>query len=140
MRIPACARAEDPIFSTGPENVRHELEMEGPGSAAVVTIDSLDETAFAMMRGLHARGCACFVVAIRGPRRPAAAGPGLGGLSPREVDVLQLAADGLDTEEIAQKLCYSKRTIANILHDVITRFNLNNRTHAVAYTIRTGLI
>jgi DNA-binding NarL/FixJ family response regulator len=66
--------------------------------------------------------------------------PVLGGLSVREADVLQLAADGFGTDEIAQKLCYSNRTVANIVHDVTTRFNLNNRTHAVAYAIRTGLI
>ncbi len=64
----------------------------------------------------------------------------LGGLSAREIDVLRLAADGHDTGEIALKLCYSKRTVTNILHDVTSRFQLTNRTHAVAYAIREGLI
>jgi DNA-binding NarL/FixJ family response regulator len=64
----------------------------------------------------------------------------LSGLSEREADVLRLAADGLDTGEIASKLCYSKRTVTNILHDVMSRFQLVNRTHAVAYAIREGLI
>jgi DNA-binding NarL/FixJ family response regulator len=67
-------------------------------------------------------------------------GLGLGGLSSREVDVLRLAADGLDTGEIAAKLSYSKRTVVNIMHDVTSRFQLSNRTHAVAYAIREGLI
>ena len=72
----------------------------------------------------------------------AAAGPPMlpGTLSAREIDVLRLAADGLDTDEIARKLCYSRRTVANIVHSVIIRFNLNNRTHAVAHAIRVGLI
>ena len=61
-------------------------------------------------------------------------------LSAREIDVLRLAADGFDTDEIARKLCYSRRTVANIVHSVIIRLNLNNRTHAVAYAIRVGLI
>jgi DNA-binding NarL/FixJ family response regulator len=64
----------------------------------------------------------------------------LNGLSEREADVLRLAAEGLDTGEIASKLCYSKRTVTNILHDVMSRFQLVNRTHAVAYAIREGLI
>jgi DNA-binding NarL/FixJ family response regulator len=64
----------------------------------------------------------------------------LGGLSTREIDVLRLAADGLDTGEIAGQLCYSKRTVTNIMHDVTSRFQLSNRTHAVAYAIREGLI
>jgi len=67
-------------------------------------------------------------------------GLGLGGLSSREIDVLRLAADGFDTVEIASKLSYSKRTVTNIVHDVTNRFQLNNRTHAVAYAIREGLI
>jgi DNA-binding NarL/FixJ family response regulator len=67
-------------------------------------------------------------------------GLNLGGLSAREIDVLRLAADGFDTGEIALKLSYSKRTVTNILHDVTSRFHLTNRTHAVAYAIREGLI
>lgn len=64
----------------------------------------------------------------------------LGSLSTREIDVLRLAADGLDTSEIASKLSYSKRTVTNIMHDVTSRFQLRNRTHAVAYALREGLI
>jgi DNA-binding NarL/FixJ family response regulator len=62
------------------------------------------------------------------------------GLSTREVDVLKLAADGFDTDDIATKLAYSKRTVSNILHAVTSRYQLRNRTHAVAYVIREGLI
>lgn len=62
------------------------------------------------------------------------------GLTPRETQVLQLVADGLDTDEIALKLCYSSRTVKNILHAVTTRFCLRNRSHAVAYAMREGLI
>jgi DNA-binding NarL/FixJ family response regulator len=64
----------------------------------------------------------------------------LGGLTPREAEVLRHLADGLDTAEIASSLSYSERTIKNIVHGVISRFGLRNRAHAVAYGIRTGLI
>lgn len=64
----------------------------------------------------------------------------LGGLSDRERSVLRLAADGFDTDEIAVKLAYSKRTVTNALHDVTVRYQLRNRAHAVAYAIREGLI
>jgi DNA-binding NarL/FixJ family response regulator len=30
--------------------------------------------------------------------------------------------------------------VKNILHDVTSRLNLHNRTHAVAYALRHGLI
>jgi len=64
----------------------------------------------------------------------------LTGLSGREVEVLRLVADGLDTREIAEKLCYSERTVKNVLHDVTSRFQLKNRSQAVAYALREGLI
>jgi DNA-binding NarL/FixJ family response regulator len=65
---------------------------------------------------------------------------GLTCLTQREIEVLRLVADGFDTCEIAMKLHYSERTIKNILHDVTVRFGLRNRTHAVAYALREGLI
>jgi DNA-binding NarL/FixJ family response regulator len=64
----------------------------------------------------------------------------IAGLTEREVEVLQLVADGFDTGEVASKLAYSERTIKNILHDVVARYGLRNRAHAVAYALREGLI
>jgi DNA-binding NarL/FixJ family response regulator len=61
-------------------------------------------------------------------------------LADREVEVLRLVADGLDTAEIATRLSYSQRTIKTVLHDVTTRLQLRNRSHAVAYALREGLI
>ena len=62
------------------------------------------------------------------------------GLTEREIEVLRLVADGWDTAEIAGRLSYSERTIKNIVHDIIVRLSLRNRTHAVAYAVREGLI
>lgn len=62
------------------------------------------------------------------------------GLTPRETEVLRLVADGLDTSEIASRMCYSERTVKNVLHDLTSRLQLKNRTHAVAYAVREGLI
>ncbi|HEY0240343.1 MAG TPA: response regulator transcription factor [Friedmanniella sp.] len=62
------------------------------------------------------------------------------GLTPRETQVLRLVADGHDTSEIALALCYSERTVKNVLHDLTTRLQLRNRSHAVAYAVREGLI
>ncbi|HYN96894.1 MAG TPA: response regulator transcription factor [Pilimelia sp.] len=62
------------------------------------------------------------------------------GLTEREAEILRLVAAGLGTAEIAEKLSYSPRTVKNALHDVTTRLHLRNRSHAVAYALRNGLI
>jgi DNA-binding NarL/FixJ family response regulator len=62
------------------------------------------------------------------------------GISARETDVLRLIAQGLSTREVAKKLCYSERTVKSLLHDVTVRFELRNRSHAVAFAVREGLI
>jgi DNA-binding NarL/FixJ family response regulator len=61
-------------------------------------------------------------------------------LTAREVDVLRLMADGWDTAEIAGKLCYSERTVKNVIYAMTNRLNLRNRPHAVAYALRAGVI
>lgn len=62
------------------------------------------------------------------------------GLESREVDVLRLLAEGLDTMEIAHKLNYSDRTVKKIIRGLLDRFDLRNRAHAVAFAIRKGMI
>jgi DNA-binding NarL/FixJ family response regulator len=62
------------------------------------------------------------------------------GLTPREIDVLRLMADGLDTSEIAGELSYSERTVKNVIYGVTHRLKLRNRSHAVAYALRSGMI
>jgi DNA-binding NarL/FixJ family response regulator len=62
------------------------------------------------------------------------------GLTERELSVLRLLADGHDTAEVGRQLYYSERTVKNIVHDVTSRLDLRNRTHAVAYALRQGLI
>jgi DNA-binding NarL/FixJ family response regulator len=70
----------------------------------------------------------------------APAGLTFGGLTQRELTVLRLIADGYSTSEIATRMAYSERTIKNSIHDLVSRFHLRNRTHAVAFAVRQGLI
>ena len=64
----------------------------------------------------------------------------VGGLQEREVEVLRLLADGLDTLEIAGRLNYSERTVKNVLHGMMSRLKLRNRSHAVAFGLRCGAV
>jgi DNA-binding NarL/FixJ family response regulator len=58
------------------------------------------------------------------------------GLTRREVDVLRLVAEGMDTASIARKMNYSERTIKKVLADLMRRLDLRNRAHAVSYALR----
>jgi DNA-binding NarL/FixJ family response regulator len=58
----------------------------------------------------------------------------------REEQVLRLVAEGHPTREVARRLCYSERTIKNVIHDVVTKMNARTRSQAVAEAVREGLI
>jgi len=61
-------------------------------------------------------------------------------LTDREQRVLALIAKGHPTREVAEQLCYSERTVKNVLHDVVTKLNVRSRSQAVAHAVRDGLI
>jgi DNA-binding NarL/FixJ family response regulator len=63
-----------------------------------------------------------------------------GVLSQREMAALQLLSEGYETREIADRLCYSERTVKNIVHDLLMKTNCRNRAHVVAVAARQGLI
>ncbi|GAB1641068.1 LuxR C-terminal-related transcriptional regulator [Krasilnikovia sp. MM14-A1259] len=65
---------------------------------------------------------------------------GPAGLNSRERSVLRLLADGLDTRGIAEDLCFSERTVKNVVHDVLTKLNCRTRAQAVAVATREGVI
>ena len=61
-------------------------------------------------------------------------------LSHRELRVLRLLADGYSTAEIAGEMAYSESTIKSAIHEMTSRLELRNRSHAVAFAMRAGLI
>ena len=63
-----------------------------------------------------------------------------GALADRELAVLRMLADGEDTRGIAQGLCYSERTVKNVVHDVLTKLGCRTRAQAVATATRAGII
>lgn len=62
------------------------------------------------------------------------------GLNDRELAALQLLSNGYETREIAEELCYSERTVKNIVHDLMTKLNCRNRAQVVAVAARHGVI
>jgi DNA-binding NarL/FixJ family response regulator len=63
-----------------------------------------------------------------------------GRLTPREREVLQLAAEGLTTREIAEHLVVSLKTAEHHRGSAMAKLHLHSQTELVKYAIRTGLI
>jgi predicted ATPase/DNA-binding CsgD family transcriptional regulator len=61
------------------------------------------------------------------------------GLTPRELDVLRLMADGLTNQQIADALFVSQRTVASHAASITGKLGVSTRTGAVAHAIRHGL-
>jgi len=61
-------------------------------------------------------------------------------LTPREVQVLRLLAQGLDNEAIAQRLVVTKRTVQNHVSNIYGKLEVASRTEAMLYAIRHELV
>lgn len=61
-------------------------------------------------------------------------------LTPRELDVLRLVAQGLGNKEIAAELDLSASTVKYHLASVLAKLGVRSRTEAVSRGIRTGLL
>ena len=61
-------------------------------------------------------------------------------LTPRELDVLRLVAQGLGNKEIAAELELSAHTVKYHLASVLAKLGVRSRTEAVSRGIRTGLL
>jgi len=60
------------------------------------------------------------------------------GLSPREMEVLGLAARGLTNKEIAYRLGISDRTVQFHMNSIFNKTGTNSRTEAVALAAQSG--
>ena len=61
-------------------------------------------------------------------------------LTPREVDVLRLVAEGNANKEIAAHLSLSEETVKSHIRNILGKLGANDRTHAVAIGLKRGII
>jgi len=61
-------------------------------------------------------------------------------LSEREIEILQLVAQGATNKDIAQKLFISEHTVRNALSIIFQKLHVNSRTEAAAHALQEGLI
>lgn len=71
-----------------------------------------------------------------GSSRPAA----VGGLSPREAEVLRLVATGVTNRQVADSLVISEKTVARHLSNIFIKLGLSSRAAATAYAYEHDLL
>jgi DNA-binding CsgD family transcriptional regulator/tetratricopeptide (TPR) repeat protein len=104
--------------------------------SALEAIDGVDAPAAARrirsrLRALGARGIP------RGPRPSTRTN--LGGLTPRQVEVLRLVSEGLTNADIAAELVISRRTVDHHVSAVLARLGAANRVEAARLALAQGL-
>ncbi len=68
------------------------------------------------------------------PRAPETA------LSPREIEVLRMIAEGLGNKEIASRLKISEHTVKFHVSSIFTKLDVSSRTEAVTLGVRLGIV
>jgi DNA-binding NarL/FixJ family response regulator len=61
-------------------------------------------------------------------------------LTPRELEVVKLVAEGRTSDEIAELLVISRRTVDHHRANILDKLELRDRVDVTRYAIRRGLI
>ena len=71
---------------------------------------------------------------------PGKQAPLIDDLTPRELEVLKLLAEGLPNKEIADALIISEKTVKNHINNIFSKLHVYDRSQAMLYAIRQGLV
>jgi DNA-binding CsgD family transcriptional regulator/tetratricopeptide (TPR) repeat protein len=128
QRLGCPYEAAQALMESGePENLRAalaEFERLGAAPAAQLATRRLRE---AGVRGIP-----------RGPRASTRTNPGQ--LTRREVEVVQLLAEGLQDVELAKRLFISPRTAGHHVSSILAKLGVRTRTEAAREALRLGIV
>jgi DNA-binding NarL/FixJ family response regulator len=109
------------------------------GAVGYVGKDSSTAEIVSVIRAVAA-GQSALTTGLAGSLRAAADADPDTVLSHREIEVLQLAAQGASTAEMARKLFISVKTVKNHLSSIYEKLDARDRTQAVLAGLRLGLV
>lgn len=119
------------LVGTAPDRARLRAQMNG--SLAVVG-------EFATLELARASDTAADAILIADPQPVAANTSFDEALTPREIQVLELLAEGLPNKAIAARLGISDQTVKSHVAVISAKLGAVNRTDAVRRAIRRGLV
>jgi DNA-binding NarL/FixJ family response regulator len=61
-------------------------------------------------------------------------------LTPREVEIVKLVAEGYSSDEIAATLVISKKTVEHHRSHILEKLGMRDRVELTRYAIRRGLV
>ena len=132
------------ILTEDPENLAADLL--GSGVRAILPRDATPEEIVAAIQAaatglvaLHPDVFESMLSRIR-PGRQSELDPSGQILTPREIEVLRMIAEGLGNKEIASRLRISDHTVKFHISSIFAKLGVSSRTEAVIVGIRQGLI
>lgn len=146
QRLAAAAPLARALALTVLADDQHVIEALLAGACGYVvkdaTIDEIVEGIRAASRGesmISPRIASRLVHRLREPETVQARLTG-GDLTPRELEVLELLARGLDNSEIAGVLYLSQHTVKNHVSSILIKLQVENRVQAAVRAVRSGMV
>jgi LuxR family maltose regulon positive regulatory protein len=115
-------------------DLAHVLRALGRHDGALEQARAAHEAMRGMRAAREADRAAALVRELDSAARPSAP------LTPRELEVVRLVAQGLSNPEIAERLVLSEHTVHRHLANVLAKLGLSSRAAAAAWAARRGLI
>ena len=125
----------DWIHEALPDNVVAILSRDATPGEIVAAIEAAAAGLCVLPPAILAR-----LLAGRKPPRPPASSVHIEALTPREIEVLAMLAEGLGNKEIARQLAISDNTVKFHLSAIFGKLGATSRTEAVMLGMRHGFI
>lgn len=87
---------------------------------------------------LHSQVAARMIAEVRAAKRKVP--PAFAELTPRELEVLQLLAEGQSNTSIAEQLVLGEKTVRGYMSNILSKLQMEDRTQAAVFAWQQGLI